>query len=118
MGLTCEEEEERRHRGREGGKERRREGGMWEGGRVREGGREGEREGQGRESKGGRVMKGEREKRVDQNTNCSVQLHTPQNLIPREKNGMRGYTQESITLWAPGTLTIVCHPPLPTAVCV
>ena len=54
-----------------------------EGGRVREGerkrGTEGERE-------------GEREKRVDQNTNCFVQLHTTQNLIPRERNGMRVHT--------------------------
>ena len=48
VGLTCEEEEERRQRG------------TGKGGRVTEGGREGEREGQGRESEGGGVMKGER----------------------------------------------------------
>ena len=49
MGLTCEEEEERRQRG------------MGEGGRVREGGREGEREG-GKErerDRGGRVREEE-----------------------------------------------------------
>jgi len=62
-------------------------------------------------------MKGERGKSVDQNTNCFVQLHTTQNLIPRERNEMRVYIQEPITLWAPGTHKIVCHPPLPTVVC-
>ena len=91
---------------------------MGEEGRGREGGREREREGQGRESEGGRVMKGEREKRVDQTTNCFAQLHTTQNLIPRQRNGMRVYMQEAITLWAPGTHKIICHPPLSTVVCV
>ena len=55
MGLTCEEEEERRQRG------------TGEGGRVKERGREGEREGGkergrdrgGRKSEGGRVREGE-----------------------------------------------------------
>ena len=66
-----------------------------EGGRVREGerkrGREGEREGR-REGGKERGRVGEREERVDQNTNCFVQLHTTPNLIPRERNGTRVYT--------------------------
>jgi len=46
--------------------------------------REGRIEGgnRGMTGEGGRVREGEREKRVDQNTNYFVQLHTTQNLIP------------------------------------
>ena len=85
-----------RRRRREGDRERwwKEEAGGKEGGK--EGGREGRKEG-GRE--GGRELyreggrEGEREKRMDRNTNCFVQLHTTQNLIPRQKNGMRVYTQ-------------------------
>ena len=36
----------------------------------------------------------EREKRVNQNTNCFVQLHKTRNPIPRQWNGMRPYTQD------------------------
>ena len=50
----------------------------------------GDREGRGREEEWGRER--ERENRVDQSTNCFIQLHTTQNLIPRQRNGMRVHT--------------------------
>ena len=78
---------------------RRRREGAEEGGRVREGGRDGTEE-------GGRVREGEREK-VDQNTNCFVHLHTTQNLIPRQRNGMKVHTRLYATHHCP--LWCVCR---------
>ena len=71
---------------------RRREGDRERWGKEEAGGKEGGKEG-GRElyREGGR--EGEREKRMDRNTNCFVQLHTTQNFIPRQRSGMRVYTQ-------------------------
>ena len=87
-------------RRREGDRERwgKEEAGVKEGGREgrKEGGREGRREGrkEGGRKEGGNYVgrEGEREKRMDRNTNCFVQLHTTQNFIPRQ-SGMRVYTQ-------------------------
>ena len=83
MGLTCEEEEERRGRG----------------GRKSERGREG-RDGGGRKSEGGREGEGGSKYKLL----CTPAYNTKSHSQTEE--------------WNESTHKIVCHPPLPTVVCV